>query len=414
MAVTPFKTFISGEVLTAADLNSSFTQITDNGEDLSFPSTKAVDFDGQSLLLDADQDTHITADTDDRIDFAVGGSDHFRMLVDSGIPDFRSEWGDAGATEGPYISIYRNSASPADEDFIGAIRWIGENDLGTGTVYAKIRTQVADVTDGSEDARLIFMYMSNGTLTEHFRLGAGANARLTSLDTDANAHPIFSLFRDSASPADDDIGGRLNFEFNNDAAEQTTFAAMEAVAEDVTDGTEDGYLQFSAIRAGAEVKSLSPGILLGPFATTSGTTVDVTGIPTTARKLTLMFNSVSADAADDLIIQLGDSGGIEATDYGTLSAECEADSVDLETNTAGFQVSQNQAAAVTAHGMIILCLSDASTNTWMGMSMISSGGSKMSLGTTFKSLSAAITQLRLTSTAGTAVFDGGSFSVLVE
>jgi len=75
MAVSVFKTWVAGEVLTAADLNSSFTQITSNGEDLGWPATKAKDLDGQELILDSDADTSITASTDDLIDYRIGGSD---------------------------------------------------------------------------------------------------------------------------------------------------------------------------------------------------------------------------------------------------------------------------------------------------------------------------------------------------
>lgn len=75
MAVSPFKTFSGGEILTASDLNSSFSQVFDNGEDLGWPSTKAKDFDGQELILDGDGDTSITAATDDQIDFKIGGTD---------------------------------------------------------------------------------------------------------------------------------------------------------------------------------------------------------------------------------------------------------------------------------------------------------------------------------------------------
>ena len=79
MAVTVFKTFSAGEILTASDLNSSFTQITTNGEDLAWPATKAKDMNGQELVLDADADTSITADTDDRMDFKLQGVDLFKM-----------------------------------------------------------------------------------------------------------------------------------------------------------------------------------------------------------------------------------------------------------------------------------------------------------------------------------------------
>ena len=48
MAISVFKTFSAGEILTASDLNSSLTQITGNGEDLAWPATKTKDFNGQN------------------------------------------------------------------------------------------------------------------------------------------------------------------------------------------------------------------------------------------------------------------------------------------------------------------------------------------------------------------------------
>ena len=75
MAISPYKTFIAGEVLSAADLNASFLQIINNARSLISPLTASLDMDGFELILDADADTSITADTDDQIDFRVGGSD---------------------------------------------------------------------------------------------------------------------------------------------------------------------------------------------------------------------------------------------------------------------------------------------------------------------------------------------------
>lgn len=79
MAQPRSKVWVSGEVLTAADLNGEFNNIVLNGEDVPFPATKAKDFDGQELVLDADGDSSITVDTDDRLDFKLGGVDLFRM-----------------------------------------------------------------------------------------------------------------------------------------------------------------------------------------------------------------------------------------------------------------------------------------------------------------------------------------------
>lgn len=81
MSISPFKTFASGEILTASDLNSSFTQITSNGMDLVFPATEALDLDAFELIFDADADTSITADTDDQLDYKLNGTDYFRMIA---------------------------------------------------------------------------------------------------------------------------------------------------------------------------------------------------------------------------------------------------------------------------------------------------------------------------------------------
>ncbi len=46
--------------------------------------TAAVDLNGVELILDADQDTTIPADTDDRIDFKIAGVEHFSFSNSSG------------------------------------------------------------------------------------------------------------------------------------------------------------------------------------------------------------------------------------------------------------------------------------------------------------------------------------------
>lgn len=75
MAVTIYKTFVAGEVLTATDLNQSFLKLLDNGEDLAWPATTSKDLNGNELILDADADTSFHASTDDVIDIRVNGVD---------------------------------------------------------------------------------------------------------------------------------------------------------------------------------------------------------------------------------------------------------------------------------------------------------------------------------------------------
>lgn len=75
MSVAPYKTWQDGEFLNANDLNASFLQITNAGVALVSPLTGSLDANGQEIILDADADTSVTADTDDLIDFRLQGQD---------------------------------------------------------------------------------------------------------------------------------------------------------------------------------------------------------------------------------------------------------------------------------------------------------------------------------------------------
>ncbi len=83
MPVAVYKTYVAGEVLTASDLNNSFTTIVNgfNNSSVTNPLSVALDLDGYELILDADADTSLTADTDDQIDFKLSGTDYFRMTA---------------------------------------------------------------------------------------------------------------------------------------------------------------------------------------------------------------------------------------------------------------------------------------------------------------------------------------------
>lgn len=70
---------------------------------------------------------------------------------------------DAGAGVGPVFDLYRDSASPAASDLIGAIRMSGENSTGAQVTYAQVNGSIVDPTAGSEDGRLNFQTTVAGT-----------------------------------------------------------------------------------------------------------------------------------------------------------------------------------------------------------------------------------------------------------
>ena len=74
------------------------------------------------------------------------------------------------STAGPVITLKRNSGSPADADYLGQLKFLGENDNDQEITYAKITSKIQDASDGSEDGLIEFMNKKAGTNTITARL----------------------------------------------------------------------------------------------------------------------------------------------------------------------------------------------------------------------------------------------------
>ena len=99
---------------------------------------------------------------------------------------------------------------------------------------------------------------------------------------------------------------------------------------------------------GAAFQQIKGGALtLGTAqASTSGTAIDFTGIPSWVKRVTVMFNGVSTNGTSLVQIQLGTSGGVEATGYAaTLFAVTGSNTCAVSGYTAGFGVVGSLAAS---------------------------------------------------------------------
>ena len=67
------------------------------------------------------------------------------------------------STAGPVISLKRNSSSPADADYIGQIKFQGENDADQEVLYAQITGKIGDMTDGTEDGIIEITHKKAGS-----------------------------------------------------------------------------------------------------------------------------------------------------------------------------------------------------------------------------------------------------------
>ena len=151
-------------------------------------------------------------------------------------------------------------------------------------------------------------------------------------------------------------------------------------------------------------------------ASTSGTSITFTGLPSWVKRVTMMLNGVSTSGTSPIIMQLGTSGGFVTSGYSSNfgfinSASGTAGAV---ATTTGLYVCQFAANTDTISAVVLT--NNFSGNIW-GYS--GTGARTGNVGTFYysaipQSLSGALTQVRLTTVNGTDTFDAGSVNILYE
>ena len=145
-------------------------------------------------------------------------------------------------------------------------------------------------------------------------------------------------------------------------------------------------------------------------ASTSGTSVDFTGIPSWVKRVTVMFSGVSTNGTSVVLVQLG-AGSVTTSGY--LGAASINTSATLSAAyTTGFGITQQTNAADVQHGLIIL--TNVSSNTWVASTSMARSDAATSQGAGSVTLSGALDRVRITTVNGTDTFDAGSINILVE
>lgn len=147
-------------------------------------------------------------------------------------------------------------------------------------------------------------------------------------------------------------------------------------------------------------------------ASTSGTSIDFTSIPSWVKRITVMFSGVSTNGTSGIMIQLGDSGGVEATSYVSTVISVAASSAGVAYTTGLGLI--DSVAASSYSGQAIISLQDVTTNTWTYTSTMTAGSTTLNVGGGGKATSATLDRVRITTVGGTNTFDAGSINILYE
>lgn len=172
---------------------------------------------------------------------------------------------------------------------------------------------------------------------------------------------------------------------------------------------------------GAIVPQPTPVITSGTAVSASGTSVDFTSIPSWVKRVTVMLSGVSLSGTDGIILQLGDSGGLETSGYvGNIFNTNDSGANNVVAHSTSFLITSSGggSSAVNLYsGQVILSLLDASTNTWVMNGSTSptttSSAARIAIFSGGKPLSSTLTQLSIGRT-GTNTFDAGSINILYE
>ena len=159
------------------------------------------------------------------------------------------------STAGPVIALKRNSASPADADYIGQVKFKGENDADQEITYAKITGKILDASDGSEDGMLEYAFIKGGSQNISARFRGDALQLLNGTNLYVGA------------------GGNIQFEGATADAHETTLTVLEPTA-DRTISLPDATGTVSLID---ETETLTNKTLTTPVLTNPSVSGSVTG-----------------------------------------------------------------------------------------------------------------------------------------
>lgn len=143
-------------------------------------------------------------------------------------------------------------------------------------------------------------------------------------------------------------------------------------------------------------------------ASTSGTSIDFTGIPSWVKRVTVIFNGVSENGGNNIGVQLGTSGGVDTSGYTGFAISSGSGGTGVTSLSSGFDLRNAGGAASTMYASFVIVT--VSSNVWVCTA--TGTGASIAYNTSGgKTLSGTLDRVRVYS-VGT--FDAGSVNILYE
>jgi len=144
---------------------------------------------------------------------------------------------------------------------------------------------------------------------------------------------------------------------------------------------------------------------------TSGTSIDFTSIPSWVKRVTIMFNGVSTNGSSNLLLRLGNSGGVVTSGYVSQAQNTAGGT----RSTAGFILTQEMSSGALLYGQFVCSLQNLSTNAWTGNGAMDKNDNVMPFSAgALTTMAGVLDRVRVTTVNGTDAFDAGSINILYE
>ena len=177
-------------------------------------------------------------------------------------------------------------------------------------------------------------------------------------------------------------------------------------------GTTDTQTLTNKTITGAVMTSMASTVITAgtAVASTSGTSIDFTGIPSWVKQVTILFQGVSTNGTSISLVQLGTSSGVTATGYISSST---TPGIASSNQTIGFPVTAGQDTAMVLNGAFVV--QNISGNIWVATAVTSrSDNNTATLMGGNVTLAAVLDRVRITTVAGTNTYDAGSINILYQ
>jgi len=174
----------------------------------------------------------------------------------------------------------------------------------------------------------------------------------------------------------------------------------------ITSGLNTTFAGTAAVPTG----TLYPIVSGTAVASTSGTSIDFTSIPSWVKRVTVMLNGVSTNGTSPVQIQIG-SGSFTTSGYVGSITYAAGSNVTTSYST-GFIVHSNIGASVIAYSNIVI--NTIGSNIWVENGTTGANGNAVAVGAGGLTLGGTLDRVRITTVNGTDTFDAGSINILYE